>query len=137
MPEGLNEEEQQVYRDQLSMFVVPIEERALEAYEGGYRKARELGIYNQWTVLMREGLTRMNDVEYPPIREVGGEIVKDVALREGVVIEGMRSAQGKKQPGKGMGMGKGTQTTTAPVPAAPATSAKPAAKPAKKKGAKP
>jgi TolA-binding protein len=124
MPEGLNEEEQQVYRDQLSMFVVPIEERALEAYEGGYRKARELGIYNQWTVLMREGLTRMNDVEYPPIREMGGEIVKDVALKEGVIIEGMRSGQKKKAE----------KPMPSPSPSTTTSTAKPAAK---KKGAKP
>ncbi|MFT3923439.1 MAG: tetratricopeptide repeat protein [Myxococcales bacterium] len=93
LPEGLNEEEQQVYRDELAMFIVPMEERALEAYEGGYKKARDLGIYNQWTVLMREGLTRMNDVEYPPIREIGGDIVRERALAQGPVIEGLRARE--------------------------------------------
>jgi TolA-binding protein len=117
LPEGMNEEEQQVYRDQLSMFVVPIEERALEAYEGGYKKARELGIYNKWTVLMREGLTRMNDVEYPSIKEQGGEIVRDTPLSEGPVLEGVRGREPKK---------------TAPAAAKPAASAAvaPAAPPA-------
>jgi TolA-binding protein len=90
LPEGLNEEEQQVYRDELAMFVVPIEERALEAYAGGYEKARGLGIYNRWTVLMREGLTRMNEVEYPPIREIGGEETTAIPLPESPVIEGLR-----------------------------------------------
>jgi TolA-binding protein len=129
LPEGLNEEEQQVYRDQLSMFVVPIEERALEAYEGGYKKARELGIYNQWTVLMREGLTRMNDVEYPPIREVGGNIVSDVALKEGVVIEGLRSGAAKKG-----GAGGAKKPSPTPSPSTPTSTS---AKPVQKKGAKP
>jgi len=89
MPEGLNEEEQQVYRDELAMFVVPIEERALEAYAGGYQKARELGIYNKWTVLMREGLTRLNDVEYPPIREIGGDVARENPLPQGTVLLGL------------------------------------------------
>src|SRR5262249_44632457 len=52
MPDGLNEEQQQAYRDQLSSFIVPIEERALEAYEGGYRKAIELRVFNHWTEML-------------------------------------------------------------------------------------
>jgi hypothetical protein len=93
---------------------VPIEERALEAYEGGYKKARELGIYNKWTVLMREGLTRMNEVEYPPLREQGGEIAQDNAVAEGPILKGLR---GRNQ--------------TPPVPLAARADQK--AKPAEKK----
>jgi TolA-binding protein len=74
MPAGLNEEQQQAYSDQLAMFVVPIEERALGAYEGGYRKAVELHVFNYWTQMLREGLTRLNQVQYPPLREIGTEI---------------------------------------------------------------
>jgi TolA-binding protein len=77
MPDGLNEEQQQAYRDQLASFVVPIEERALEAYEGGYRKALELRVFNHFTELLREGLTRLNEVQYPPLREIGAEIAGD------------------------------------------------------------
>ncbi|MCA9582140.1 MAG: hypothetical protein KC416_10135, partial [Myxococcales bacterium] len=64
--------------DQLAMFVIPMEERALEAYEGGYGKALELGIHNRFTQRLREALTRLNDVQYPPFREMGGE--RDLAL---------------------------------------------------------
>ncbi len=131
LPEGLNEEEQQVYRDQLSMFVVPIEERALEAYEGGYRKARELGIYNQWTVLMREGLTRMNDVEYPPIRELGGELSRGTPLKQGVVIEGVRAREtGTKTSTK-------TSTSTSTATSTRTRTATPTPASARKNGAKP
>ena len=56
VPEGLNEEEQQVYMDQLAMFIIPMEERALEAFEGGYQKALELRIFNRWTARLREAL---------------------------------------------------------------------------------
>lgn len=76
VPEGLNEEEQQAYTDQLSMFIIPIEERALEAYEGGYQKALELAVFNSWTVQLRQALTRLNDVQYPLLREAGAELVQ-------------------------------------------------------------
>jgi TolA-binding protein len=80
MPDGLNEEQQQAYRDQLAMFIVPIEERALEAYEGGYHKALELRVFNHWTEMLRQGLTRLNEVQYPPLREIGAEIATDRLL---------------------------------------------------------
>jgi len=80
IPEGLSEEEEQVYMDQLARFIVPMEERALEAYEGGYQRALELHIYNSWTARLREGLTRLNDVQYPPLREAGGRIAEGSAL---------------------------------------------------------
>ncbi len=82
VPEELNEEERQVYQDELMAFIVPMEERALEAYEGGYQKALELRIFNRWTARLREGLTRLNDVQYPPLREAGGDIVERVPLPE-------------------------------------------------------
>jgi hypothetical protein len=45
---------------------VPMEERSLDAYENGWKKAMELGIYNQWTAKMREALGRLNSELYPP-----------------------------------------------------------------------
>lgn len=75
VPKGLSADEEQSYKDQLSMFIVPMEDKALQAYEGGYRKAIELSIYNEWTARLREGLTRLNDVEHPAMREMGAQIV--------------------------------------------------------------
>jgi len=92
LPEGLSENEQQVYRDELAGFVVPIEERALEAFAGGYRKARELGIYNGWTTQMREALTRLNDVEYPKLNEIGGGLAPASEFPKPPVIAGKRRA---------------------------------------------
>lgn len=80
IPAGLNEQEEQSYRDQLAMFIIPMEERALEAYDGGYQKAIELRIFNRWTQRLREALTRLNDVQYPPLREIGGEILEEPPL---------------------------------------------------------
>ncbi|HEX5656224.1 MAG TPA: tetratricopeptide repeat protein [Polyangiales bacterium] len=95
-PEGLSEQEQQVYRDELAGFVVPIEERALEAYAGGYKKAREIGIYNQWTTQMREALTRLNEVEYPKLNEIGVGLAPESEFPKPPVIAGVR----RKEPAK-------------------------------------
>src|SRR5690606_23759992 len=59
-PSNLSEADREQYQMQIDEFVVPIEERALDAYENGWRKAIELGIYNQWTAKMRESLGRLN-----------------------------------------------------------------------------
>jgi TolA-binding protein len=96
LPEGLSEQEQQVYRDELASFVVPIEERALEAYAGGYKKARELGIYNQWTTQMREALTRLNDVEYPRLNEIGVGLAPESEFPKPPVIAGVRRTDSKE-----------------------------------------
>jgi len=90
IPDGLNEEEEQVYMDQLAMFVIPIEERALEAFEGGYEKAIELRIYNRWTAELREALTRLNDIAHPPLRETGIALVEGDRLPLPEPIAGVR-----------------------------------------------
>ncbi len=92
IPAGFNEAEQQSYRDQLAMFIVPMEERALEAYEGGYQTALELHIYNTWTQRLREALTRLNDVQYPPLREAGADIVEGATLPRPTILDGPRRA---------------------------------------------
>lgn len=96
VPEGLTEEEEQVYFDELAMYVIPIEERALEAYEGGYAKAVALRIYNRWTAELREALTRLNDIAHPPLRETGIALVEGERLPLPAPIEGVvrRTAPG-------------------------------------------
>ena len=89
LPAGLSEEEEDVYLDQLAAFIVPMEERALEAYEGGYARAIELRIYNRWTQALREGLTRLNDVAHPPLRETGVDLQREVPLPTPIVLEGL------------------------------------------------
>jgi hypothetical protein len=73
-PAGLSDADKDAYQQQIDEFVVPIEERSLDAYENGWKKATELGIYNQWTQKMREALGRLNGELYPPFREIGFEI---------------------------------------------------------------
>jgi hypothetical protein len=73
-PQNLSEADKEAYTSQIEEFVVPIEERSLDAFENGWKKATELGIYNQWTAKMREALGRLNAELYPPFREVGFDV---------------------------------------------------------------
>ena len=73
-PAGLSEADKEAYTSQIETFVVPVEERSLDAYENGWKKAIELGIYNQWTAKMREALGRLNGELYPPMHEIGFDV---------------------------------------------------------------
>ncbi|MEO8177996.1 MAG: tetratricopeptide repeat protein [Deltaproteobacteria bacterium] len=80
-PSNLNAEQADEYRQQIDEFVVPIEEKSIEAYESGWLKARELGIYNAWTAKMREALGRLNTEMYPPLSEIGLRLRSEGARR--------------------------------------------------------
>lgn len=69
VPKELNAEEQQVYRDELEKVVVVVEEKAIDAYKGGYQKALQLGVYNEFTQKLRAALGRMSDQEFPAENE--------------------------------------------------------------------
>jgi TolA-binding protein len=90
IPEGLSEDDEMAYMDELSSFIIPIEEQALTAYEGGYERAVEMQVYNRWTALLREGLVRLNDVQYPPLREMGGELSERASIPRPGAFDGLR-----------------------------------------------
>jgi cellulose synthase operon protein C len=73
-PATLSDADKDAYTAQIEEFVVPMEERSLDAYENGWKKAIELGIYNQWTAKLRESLGRLNGELYPPIHEIGLDV---------------------------------------------------------------
>jgi TolA-binding protein len=106
VPAGLSEAEEQAYRDELSKVIVPIEERALEAYESGYRKALELHVFNAWTQKQREALTRLNDVEYPPLKEAGAGLAEAVPLPLPEPLAGLQRPTETPQPTAAAGTGK-------------------------------
>jgi tetratricopeptide (TPR) repeat protein len=68
------EDQKSEYGAQIEEFAVPMEERSLDAYENGWKKAIDLGIYNQWTAKMRDALGRLNSELYPPFKETGFEV---------------------------------------------------------------
>jgi TolA-binding protein len=69
VPSGLSAEEQQIYREELEKVVVVVEEKALDSYKGGYKKALDLTVYNDFTQKLRQALGRMSDQEFPPEAE--------------------------------------------------------------------
>lgn len=89
-PASLSAEEKELYTQSLEEFVIPIEERALEAYESGWQKAVELGIFNAWTAKMREALGRLNGELYPPLKEIGFELRSRGPLPLPPLIQGPR-----------------------------------------------
>jgi hypothetical protein len=93
-PDNLSAEEKELYTQAIDEFVVPIEERSLEAYESGWRKAIELGIFNSWTAKMREALGRLNSELYPPLKEQGFEIRSQGPSRLPPLIDATRRSSG-------------------------------------------
>ncbi|HXX68159.1 MAG TPA: tetratricopeptide repeat protein [Polyangiaceae bacterium] len=73
-PDVKTEDQKADFQSQIEEFAVPMEERSLDAYENGWKRAIELGIYNQWTARMREALGRLNSELYPPFGETGFEV---------------------------------------------------------------
>ena len=128
-PDNLSAADKEAFSQQIEEFVVPIEERALDAYESGWRKALDLGIYNQWTAKMREALGRLNAELYPPLKEVGFEVRSQGTSPLPALIEApQRGVTGKDEASKGTAV-------AATAAALPATStATPPAKATTKKG---
>jgi len=89
-PDSLSAEEKELYQQSIEEFVIPIEERGLEAYESGWNKAIELSIYNSWTAKMRTALGRLNAELYPPLKEVGFELRSRGPLPLPGLIQGPR-----------------------------------------------
>lgn len=110
-PPGLSESDKEGYQAQIDEFVVPMEERSLDAYESGWKKAVELGIYNQWTAKMRESLGRINSELYPPLKEAGLEIRTGEKQRLPALYEAPKIATPAAPAGKGT-----PATKAAPLP---------------------
>ena len=111
-PAGLSDADKDAYQQQIEEFVVPIEERSLDAYENGWKKATDLGIYNQWTQKMREALGRLNGELYPPMHEIGFDIRSSGPSPLPPLIEAPR------REGAG-NVGNAPAAATPPVQAAP------------------
>ncbi len=89
-PDKLSDPEKELYRQSIDEFVVPIEERSLEAYESGWQKAIELGIFNSWTAKMRDALGRLNSELYPPLKETGFKLRSRASSALPALIDGTR-----------------------------------------------
>ena len=97
-PSNLSDADKEAYQSQIDSFVVPIEEKSLEAYESGWKKAVELGIFNSWTAKMREALGRLNAELYAPAKEIGIEVRSSAPVALPPLIPGPRRAAGQEAP---------------------------------------
>jgi hypothetical protein len=73
-PANLSGDQKEQFQAQLEEFAVPMEEKSIDAYENGWKKAIDLGIFNTWTAKLRESLGRLNPVEFPPFKEIGFDL---------------------------------------------------------------
>lgn len=121
-PDKLSDQEKELYKQSIDEFVVPIEERSLEAYESGWQKAIELGIFNSWTAKMRDALGRLNSELYPPLKETGFKLRSRGNATMPALIDGTRrTASGSSEK---FLIAKGSNGEKSAKPDAPATSEK-------------
>ncbi len=73
-PANASEAEQDAFHEIVDPIATMFAEKAIDAYENGWKKAVELKIFNKWTAEMRAALARLNDVEYPALREMGLDV---------------------------------------------------------------
>ncbi|MGH7298395.1 MAG: tetratricopeptide repeat protein [Polyangiaceae bacterium] len=97
-PDVKTDDQKAEYQSQIEEFAVPMEERSLDAYENGWKKANELGIYNQWTAKMRDALGRLNGELYPPFKETGFEVRSQGPLPLPALIEAPNRAVAAAPP---------------------------------------
>jgi tetratricopeptide (TPR) repeat protein len=97
-PEVKTEDQKADYTAQIEEFAVPMEERSLDAYENGWKKALDLGIYNQWTAKMRDALGRLNSELYPPFKETGFEVRSQAPVPMPGLIEAPNRPVASTQP---------------------------------------
>jgi cellulose synthase operon protein C len=68
-PKGLSPDQAQAYRDALDMYVVNIQNKAVELFSAGYATAIKLQVYDEYTAKIREALGRLAADKFPPERE--------------------------------------------------------------------
>ena len=74
IPPNLAKAEGELYKSELENYVVDIEDRAIELFATGYRKAIDLRVYNRYTRLIREALGRLAPSRFPPEHEARARV---------------------------------------------------------------
>ena len=57
------------YQDKINEYVVNIQDKSVELFATGYKKAIDLQVYDEYTAKIREALGRLAAQKYPPERE--------------------------------------------------------------------
>jgi len=59
----------QAYQDKINEYVVNIQDKAVELFSTGYKKAIEMQVYDEYTAKIRTALGRLAAAKFPPERE--------------------------------------------------------------------
>jgi tetratricopeptide (TPR) repeat protein len=68
-PANLPQDQVQAYQDKLNEIAVTIQDKAVEAYTVGYKKAIEMQVYDEFTAKIRTALGKLASTKFPPERE--------------------------------------------------------------------
>ncbi len=68
-PANLPADQVQAYQDKLNEIAVTIQDKAVEAFTVGYKKAIELQVYDEFTAKIRTALGKLSAQKFPPERE--------------------------------------------------------------------
>jgi cellulose synthase operon protein C len=68
-PAGLSAGDCQSYQDAINEKVVQIQDKAVDSFTVGYKKAIEMQVYNEYTAKIREALGKLASQKYPPEHE--------------------------------------------------------------------
>ena len=97
VPENLDIDAQDAYREQLDEFARPYEERAIKAYEYAIEQARQNAVMNEWTENIQTALNKSNAEEYPLFKkEVRSQAVFHLSNRF-MLLPPEKPNEGKKE----------------------------------------
>ncbi len=86
LPRGLSEEQIDIYRAELDNVALGPELKGVQAFELALKKAYELNIYNEWTLLAQDNLKELNPNMFPDPQTVG------YRGAEGFLVSGLDAA---------------------------------------------
>jgi tetratricopeptide (TPR) repeat protein len=69
VPNGLTDEQREIYQSELQNRAFPIEEKAIEAYEKALGKSRELHLYTPSALLAQDRLAQFKPADFPELHK--------------------------------------------------------------------